>query len=222
MEAGGFANINPNTSTGSMDVIGGYDVSTFDENDNIIDTQYYANVNDAGNLANAVGQKIFDNQVNAAFGDNADKPAEPSQENVDKTIDKVPTLNGMRNNFKGNVPITFVDVFRENGDNALTTGSGTFYDNVEIAVYKGAFDTYRILAHTLYHEFIHVHQFQSLFGGSIIMQYTKLYGETKGRLLSRALLEVKAYEQANKNIGTNYPPTYYNLKQDLKDNKVKY
>lgn len=58
MEAGGFANINAETSTASMDVIGGYDVNTVDKDGNVLDTQYHANVNDAGNAASSIKATI--------------------------------------------------------------------------------------------------------------------------------------------------------------------
>lgn len=58
MMAGGFANIDPSTSTGSMDVIGGYDVNTVDKENNVLSTEYHANVNDAGNAAAAIDSNI--------------------------------------------------------------------------------------------------------------------------------------------------------------------
>src|SRR5690554_573457 len=58
MMPGGFANINPVTSTGSMEVIGGFDVNTVDADGNVLDTQYHANVNAAGNAASAIGASI--------------------------------------------------------------------------------------------------------------------------------------------------------------------
>lgn len=49
----------------------------------------------------------FNEEVKTAFGDQAVKPAEASQENLDKTVDKVPTLSEMRGDFKGDVDVVY-------------------------------------------------------------------------------------------------------------------
>ena len=46
------------TATGAVDVIGGFDVNTFDGEGNIIDSQYQGNVNDANNAASAIQADI--------------------------------------------------------------------------------------------------------------------------------------------------------------------
>ena len=69
MEAGGFANIDPATSTGSMDVSGGFDVNTVDKQGNVLDTQYHANVNDAGNATSAIEATIDQGGSGAAFAE---------------------------------------------------------------------------------------------------------------------------------------------------------
>ena len=58
MMAGGFANINPITSTGNMEVIGGLDVNTVDKEGKVLSTEYHANVNDANTAASAIDATI--------------------------------------------------------------------------------------------------------------------------------------------------------------------
>ncbi len=80
MEAGGFANINPVTSTGSMDVIGGFDVNTVDKQGNVLSTEYHANVNDAENAASAIDATIDSN--NTSGGDSGSGISLTNKRNV--------------------------------------------------------------------------------------------------------------------------------------------
>ena len=203
-----------------MDVIGGFDVSTHDEDKNIIDTQYFANVNDAGNLAIAVGNKIFDNQDKSAFGDKVDKPAEPSQENIDKTLCDVPMLNDMHNN-TGQTNFFFKDEL--SSTNAETTSSGKNFSYTETAVFRGAFSTFRFLAQTLYHELIHIQDAQSGFLNNNVMHYTGQYGIRAAKEIASQIGEIRAYRIGQENTGSSLEDNgYQNALKYLKDKNVNY
>src|SRR5690606_32876272 len=156
--------------TGAVDRIGGFNVHTFDENGKSLDFKTVSSLDGVGYDSSgtiftdggAALQNDFNKQVDVAFGDQADKPAEPSQENIDRTIEEVPTLREMRGNFKEDVKVSYVK-HPSSPKLGLTVPSGERWENVaNVYIYDAAFVSYRTLAQTLFHEFIHVQDFQSL------------------------------------------------------------
>jgi hypothetical protein len=199
----------------------GFNVDITDKEGNIIDSQFVEHNGDLDGAVKSATDRVFNDQVNAAFGDQADSPAEPSQENVCETIFKVNVLKNMFNNFKGNVPITFVDLLKF--DNAKTFAYGDPNNpDVYVSVYRGAFDSYRFLAQTLFHEFIHVNQYQSLYATTLLNENIGIYGKIKGDRVTRGILEVRAYQETYKMTGQEYTTEYYRHLKYLNDNNIKF
>lgn len=209
---------------------GGFDVRTYDKATNetldsiTVGEGQGVDIHADGSItANNFQTKadVFNSQLNTAFGDKVDKPVEPSQENLDNTIDKMPTLSDMHGGFKENVPVTFLNESKP--ENAKTYGYGETYSNdVAVYVYRGAFDSYRILAQTLFHEFIHVNQYQSLFANCIIRESIRIYGNTVGSYTAKAILEVGAYQATYKATGQEYTSSYHSFIKYLNENNIKY
>src|SRR5690606_39930682 len=102
-------------------------------------------------------QNDFNKQVDVAFGDQADKAAPANKESVNEVVNGVPTLKDMYDGFEGKVNINVNEKLTSTaketlGADAVTyTHNGELNGNPHITLYGASFETYRILAKTLFH-----------------------------------------------------------------------
>ncbi len=96
---GGFANVDSNTSTGSFETSGGFDVNTVDKKGNILETQYHADVNDAGNAASAIAATIDHGGSGVALQSSSAQTRGDGEEGQDLLVN--PTGLGIRNDAGG-------------------------------------------------------------------------------------------------------------------------
>ena len=204
--------------TGAVDRIGGFNVHTFDENGKSLDFKTVSSLDGVGYDSSgtiftdggAALQNDFNKQVDVAFGDQADKPAEPSQENIDRTIEEVPTLREMRGNFKEDVKVSYVK-HPSSPKLGLTVPSGERWENVaNVYIYDAAFVSYRTLAQTLFHEFIHVQDFQSLTYYNIFCGFDGRFSKGDALEVTKAISEIRAYRRGHQVTGSSLENNGYN------------
>jgi len=208
MMPGGFANLDRDTSTGSFSTTGGFNVSSLDKEGNIVDNQYHTNSGDAEKAAAGIEESIVDQEVDSAYGDKADDPAPINDKTVQDVKEKVPTLSNQVGSFKTENKITISTEFVGPGknDDARTHGDVTDPNSpTRTTLYRVSFNSYRILAKTLFHEFYHVIDFQY---GVIYRDYLSICGgncsEDVSRQGAEQLGEVRAYRAGLNVAGVPY------------------
>ena len=160
-------------------------------------------------------KKEFNKEVNAAFGDKADKAAPANKESVNQVITGVPTLNAQYDGFEGKVNINISGDFESTDKETLGAVAITYPHNGElngnphITLFGASFETYRYLARTLFHEFLHVQDFRS---GQIFNDFIRICGgslsASQARQSALYLSEIRAYREGLRVTGQPLTPGY--------------
>lgn len=179
---------------------------------------------------NSIKIRKFNKEVNQAYGEEADNVATASQETINDVIEKIATLKATQSSFGQEVKITYNDKFTSSsGGDAITYSiNNEPFKNPAVSVFRASFSSYRNLAHTLYHEFVHVKDYIS---GRIFEDFKKYSKDYQGKYsrkfaykIALNLSEIRAY--TNSFIITGFPYLnnlgYNSSVNFLNSNKINY
>ena len=225
------------TATGAVDVIGStgdLDVRTYDKDGKTLDfvtvnSKQGVDIHADGTIEKNNFQTkgdVFNSQVEAAFGDQADKSAPASKETINNVVNGVPILKDKYDKYEGKHRFEVSDADEgKGGDKAKTFGD---LDNPNYkphtTVYQSAFSSYRFLARVLFHEFIHVDDF--IVTGQIYKDYYNLCNigcsPSQARQGAGYLSEIRAYSLGKQVTGQPYTFGYIEAVRYLKQNGINY
>ncbi len=172
----------------------------------------------------------FNKELKQAYGDDVNKPAKAGQKTIDEVIENIPTLKDKYSSFGGKVKVNYVDKFiSSSGADAITYPiDDEPFSKPSVSVFRASFSSYKYLAQTIYHEFVHVGDFLS---GRIFTNFKKYsnayegkYSRQKAWSIAVDLSEIRAYQIGYKVTGLPYKNNSGYLKSvnSLKASNIKF
>jgi hypothetical protein len=171
----------------------------------------------------------FDKEIDNVYGDKADQPAPNNKETVYDMVKKIPTLKELSDTFTTDFEdislfLSPSFVSKLNGADAYVYTDNGRPDGIpKLNLFRASFNSHRILAQTLYHEFWHISDYYT---GTIYRDYlsqcqTGCNPDTAYDIAIQ-LSEIRAYTKGNKVTGTPFTRGYKRAVNRLENLGINY
>ncbi|MEM7085849.1 MAG: hypothetical protein AAF489_06680 [Bacteroidota bacterium] len=205
-------------------------IQSVDSEGEVLDSKFVAS-NNFDNVVKQANQKIrdaYEQQLENAFGDKVDEATGVvSREKITEVIDKIPILKSKYDGFDGRLSLIQLSPAFSGSDGAYAQTFGDPSDpntRITMTVFRSAFNSHRLLAGSIFHEFVHVQDYVSgrIYGDYSAICTTCTHGNAWDGAL--ALSELRAYRLTKEVTGIEYKNSHgYNAAIDyVESNSIPY